>query len=225
MGVLVAIFALLFSMVAAAKDLGPYQITSGDIQGADSGVVSGKGFTGGLFAGPEGLSYPLVDDFFGGTPRLSFCFGCGLPGTDDGVGVLTAARLSNPALRGLVQVSRGEGPIESGELTVSPTIDVTGAGTYSAPFTLFARLAYGAPNTTVPEQYVDFVGVGTVSITYAARSCGVLSCPLRYENSDYVFKHVHGTVAAPELAPSEVAALMLLYGATAVIRRRRAMRQ
>jgi hypothetical protein len=173
MRVLVTILALFPILAAAqgftgAQDLGTYQITGGTSQ---SGAVYGNGFTGGLYAAPEFLSAPELDNFRGGTPPLSFCFGCGLPGPDDGVGVLSVTGLNNPAMAGLVQVFGPEGYLETGELTVSPTMDVTGAGTYSAPFTMSADLAFGPPNAAVPEGYVDFVGHGTVTLDVAPAQC------------------------------------------------------
>jgi hypothetical protein len=213
MRVFVAMFAL-FPIFAAAQNLGPFQITSGNISAG--GEVFGNGFTGEIYGGPEFLSYPVVDSFYGGTPSLSFCFGCGLTGTDDGVGSLSVSGLSDPALTGLVQVFGPEGYLETGGLTVSPTIDVTGAGTYSAPFTMSVDLAYGLPNTTVPEEYVNFVGHGTVnldvapSLCYSGGACG----PLQVSSLDYNF--------APELDPGSVSsALMLLGGGLLVLRGRR----
>lgn len=215
MRVFVAIFAL-FPIFAAAQNLGPFQITSGDLMETDGSAVSGTGFTAEMSAAPELLSYPELDLFHGGTPSLNFCFGCGLPGTDDGVGTLTVTGLSDPALAGLVQVFGPEGYLETGGLTVSPTIDVTGAGTYSAPFTMSADLAYGPPNATAPTEYVDVVGHGTVTLDVAPATCysGGACGPLQISSLNYNF--------APELDPGSVgSALMLLGGGLLVLRGRR----
>jgi hypothetical protein len=167
--VLVAILTL-FPVLAGAQELGLFQITGGDISVESGGEIFGNGFTGGVGGGPELLSGPGQQHFYGGGASLSFCFGCGLPGTDAGVGSLVIAGLNDPALAGLVQVRDFDGPVESGEL-LAGVDDVTGAGIYSAPFTLSADLAYGLPNATVPEGYVDFVGHGTVTLDVAPAQC------------------------------------------------------
>jgi hypothetical protein len=178
MRILVALLALFPVLAAAQHDLsgaqylGTYQITSGSFSGFDSGsVLSGNGITASIFAGPEMLSAPVEDTFSGGGPPLSFCFDCGLPGADDGVGVLSISDIDNPALAGLTQVFFGEGFVEPGALSVSPTIDVTGAGTYTAAFTLSDNVYYGAPGSTVADDYVNVEGHGTASITFGPAQC------------------------------------------------------
>jgi hypothetical protein len=173
----------LWLVTAGAQDLGPFLITSGHI--SDNGQVSGNGFTAGVEGGPEMLSAPIEDNFHGGIPPLNFCFGCGLPGPDAGVADMSVSGLSDPALAGLVQVFNFEGFVQSGELTVSPTIDVTGPGTYSSAFTMFARVAYGPPNATTPTLYVDFIGSGIVTITFGPKLDP--EGPLIFEGLDYSF--------------------------------------
>jgi hypothetical protein len=217
MRVFVAMLALFPMVAAAAQNLGPYQITSGTVI-SENGEVSGNGFTASLFAAPPLLSAPIESTFRGGTPPLSFCFGCGLPGPDDGVGVLSVTTLNDPALAGMVQLFGPQGYLESGELAVSPTIDVTGAGTYSAPFTMSAALAYGLPHATVPKEYVHFVGSGTVTLDLGPAQCrngpGGPCGPLQISSLQYNF--------APELDPASLSgALTLLGGSLLVFRGRR----
>jgi hypothetical protein len=221
MRVFVVILALFPILAAAqgwtgAQDLGTYQITSGTI--SNGGGVSGNGFTGAIGGGPEFLSYPIVNNFYGGIPSLNFCFGCGLPGTDDGVGSMYVTGLNDPKLAGLVQVFGFEGYLESGELTVSPTIDITGAGTYSAPFSMSADLAFGPSRTATPTKYADFVGNGTVTLDIARPMCysnGICG-PLRVTSVGYTF--------APELDPASLSgALTLLGGGLLVLRGRRSL--
>jgi hypothetical protein len=217
MRVLVAMFAL-FPILASAQDLGTYRITSGTVV-SESGEVSGNGFTGGgLFAAPELLAEPEESLFRGGAPQLSFCFGCGLPGPDDGVGVLSVTRLNNPALAGLVQVMGPEGLLETGELTVAPTIDVTGAGIYRAPFTMSADLALGRSRMGTPTEYANFVGNGTVTLDLGPARCpngpGQLCGPMQIESLVYTF--------TPELDPAALSgALTLLGGGLLVLLGRR----
>jgi len=175
----------MFPIVAAAKDLGPYQITSGTLIETNTSVVSGNGFTAEMTAEPRLLSADDRSNFHGGTPKLNFCFGCGLPGSDDGVGILAVTEISDPALAGLVQVFRGEGYVETGGLTVSQTIDVTGPGTYSSPFTLFATVAYGPTSSATPTQHVDFAGSGTVTLVVEANSNPL--GPLQIKSLNYTF--------------------------------------
>jgi hypothetical protein len=216
----VAALVALFPIVAGAQDLGPYQITGGNITGANfgaSGNVSGDGFTATFAGGPELLSTPFGNGYSGVVP-LNVCFGCGLLGTDDGVGSLTITGLSDPALAGLVELPGLEGgPLETGELTVSPGIDVTAAGTYSSPFTLSLRAAYGPPGSTTAIQYVDITGSGTVTLDVS--SYPNPSGPFITDSVTYSFAP---PAAAPELDPGSAASgLTLLLGGLMVLRGRR----
>lgn len=225
MRILVALLALFPVLAVAQLDLsgaqylGTYQLTSGSFSGFDSGsVLSGNGITASIFPGPEMLSSPVEDTFSGGEPPLNFCFGCGLPGADDGVGVLSISNIDNPALAGLTQVFFGEGLVESGALSVAPTIDVTGAGTYTAAFTFSDNVYYGAPGSTVANDYVNVVGNGTASITFGPAQCPngpTGPCgPLQLESLQYTI--------APELDPASLSgALTLLGGGVLVLRGRR----
>jgi hypothetical protein len=214
MRVFVAVLAL-FPILAPAQDLGTFQFTSGNISVGNNTEISGNGFTGIVEGGPELLSAPGLANFHGGSPSLNFCFGCGLPGTDDGVGSLVLTKLSNPALAGLVQVFGPEGYLENGEVTVSP-IDVTGAGTYTAAFTMSDDLAFGPSRTGAPTEYADFVGTGTVTLDVTAADCtrGGACGPLQITSLNYAL--------APELDPASLSGAMTLFvGGLLVLRGRR----
>jgi hypothetical protein len=216
MRVLVAILGL-FPILAPAQDLGTFQFTSGDISVGNITEIAGNGFTGGVGGGPELLSAPSLANFHGGSPSLNFCFGCGLPGTDGGVGSLSLTKLSNPALAGLVQVFGPQGYLQTGEVTASP-IDVTGPGTYSASFTMSDDLAFGPSRTATRMEYADFVGTGTVTLDVAPADCprgpsGPCG-PLKIVSLKYAF--------APELDPASLSgAVTLLCGGLLVLRGRR----
>jgi hypothetical protein len=209
MRVLVAILAL-FPILAAAQNLGTYQITSGTISGDGSGEISGSGVTAELYAAPELLSSPTENYFQGGSPPLSFCFGCGLPGTDDAVGAISGFQSSDPT-GNLAQIFGEEGYMESGTLTVS-SMNVTGAGTYTAKFALSAQIDLAAPGSTTPTNYVDLIGNGTVTLDVGAPTCYVPGfCPVPIESVTYTF--------APELDPASLGgALTLLVGGVMVLR-------
>jgi hypothetical protein len=220
MRIYVAMLAL-FPIFAAAQGLSTLEITSGTdvafggVPSATNGELYGNGFSGYLYAGPELISYPPVTLFYGGPASFSFCFGCGLPGTDDGVGSFGVTPSSDSPLAGLVQTFGPNGDVETGEVTVAP-IDVTGAGTYSAPFAMSAVLAFGPTYTAPPTDYVDYVGMGTLTLDvgpatcYSQGYCG----PLQIESVTYTF--------APELDPAPLTgALTLLAGGLLVLRGRR----
>jgi hypothetical protein len=180
---------LLFALGATAADIGPYQVTGGSYSSAtQNGTLSGDGFTGSFGGGPEILAFPEVTNVPVGITSLNFCFGCGLPGTDDGVASLTVGGLNDPALAGLAQVFLLEGFQESGGVTLSQTIDVTGPGTYSSPFSLFVRVAYGPPNTTTATQFVDFTGSGTVTLVVEGNPNPL--GPMEVESLNYSFTPV-----------------------------------
>jgi hypothetical protein len=220
----VAMLAL-FSSVAAAQNLGTYQISGGDLAGTGAplhGTVTGNGFTGTL----DG--YPLVM-FAGGQLGNGgdFDFSMALsppPGRDQGL-YMSIVGPSNLALEGLVPIHNSN-PLfspyiqESGGITTS-LIDITGAGTFSAPFTMSAEVAYGAPGTTLPEGYVDFVGAGTVTVAVRSPTCVSGACgPLRFSKVDYSF--APSPTMAPEIDPSSAASgLTLLLGGLLVLRGRR----
>jgi len=153
--ILVAMLAL-FPTVAAAQNLGTYQITGGDLSGTGAplqGAVTGNGFTGTL------NGYPLVM-YAGGQLGHGgvFDFSMALsppPGRDQGL-YMSLVGPSDLALQGLVPIYSSN-PLfpylqESGGIA-TPLIDITGAGTFSAPFTMSAEVAFGAPGTTVPQGY------------------------------------------------------------------------
>jgi hypothetical protein len=200
---LVAMFVL-FPIVAAAQDLGTYQITGGDFAGSGAplqqGNLTGNGFTGTI------NGYPAVLYNTGTLPAGAV--GTGLvdfsmafsppPGRDQGA-YLSIVGPSDLAEESLVPVdySGVYSPYiqESGEITAQ--VDIAGAGTFSAPFTMSAELAYGAPGTTVPEGYVDFVGSGTLTVDVQPPNCSSGACgPLTISYVDYNFAPVPLPAAA-----------------------------
>ena len=215
MGFLVILLAL-SPIVAAAQNLGTFQITSGgDVPwsiganpGPNNGAVEGKGFSGYLTAAPQLLSYPDVDLFYGGDAPLSFCFGCRLPGTYDGVGTFSVTPMA-----GLVQSDYPYGFMdETGEVNVAG-IGVTGAGTYTAPFDMFAKVEFGPTYNVAPTAYADFVGRGTVALDVGPATCYSAGHrgPLEIESVTYTF--------APELDPATLSgALTLLAGGLLMLR-------
>ena len=227
---LVAMLAL-FPSVAAAQNLGTYQITGGDLAGGGAplqGTVTGSGFTGSLFG------YPLVM-YAGGQlgDGGDFDFSMALsppPGRDQGL-YMSIGGPSDLALEGLVPIHNSN-PLfspyiqESGGIT-TPLIDITGAGTFSAPFTMSAEVAYGAPGTTVPEGYADFVGAGTVTVDVRPPNCDSGACgPLTFFGVDFSFAPSSSSSSPPTMAPeidpgSAASGLTLLLGGLLVLRGRR----
>lgn len=211
-------------VATAAQNLGPYQITTGDISGSAanlSGNISGAGFSGTIVGYPELLYAPALNTFHGGDVDLSMTFSPP-PGRDFGA-YLSLSGPNDLALQNLVPVHYAGvlSPYiqESGSILVS-SIDVTGAGIFTAPFTLSAQLAYGAPNTTVAEDYVDFEGTGIATLSIEPADCSRGACgPLKVANVDYRFNN---PMAAPELDPRSAASgLTLLLGALLLWRGRR----
>jgi hypothetical protein len=217
---LVVVFAMIPNIAAA--DIGPLQITSGDLIFTNTSAVSGNGFTADITAAPELLSNSETISP-GSAPLLNFCFGCGLPGTDDGVGTLGITSISDPALTGLTQIFGPEGYVESGGLTVSQPFVVTGPGIYSAPFTLAAKVDYGPPGSMTDSQatqFVDIVGSGTVTADFVtlANQDGRLAA----ESLEYSFVPPSPPARAPEIDPGSAASgLTLLLGGLLVLRGRR----
>jgi hypothetical protein len=223
---LVALFAPL-PIVAAAQDLGTYQITGGDLAGCCANLqgtiagTAGGGFTGTLFGYPSVL-YAGAKLGDGG----DFSFSMALsppPGRDQGL-YMSIVGPSNLAAENLVPVDYSGlySPYiqESGGIT-TPLIDITDGGTFSAPFTMSAEVAYGAPGTTVPLGYADFVGAGTLTVDVQPPQCSGGACgPLTISYVDYSF--APHPVAAPEVDPGSAAsALTLLLGGLLVLRGRR----
>jgi hypothetical protein len=216
MRVLVAMFVL-FPLVAAAQNLGTYQITGGDLlAGANLGYLAGNGFTATI----EGYPLPSYNQSAGihaGEYDFSMAFSPPA-GRDNGV-YFTVPASSNLARNGLVPVYYSNFyPYiqESGEITTS-LVDITKAGTYSMPFTMSVDVAYGAAGTSLPKGYVDFMGGGTVTVDVAPATCYGGACgPMHISSVDYSFAR------APELDPGSVtSALMLLGGGILVLRGRR----
>jgi hypothetical protein len=228
---LAAILALL-PIVATAQSVASaqtqtYQITSGSyVMQNPLGAVGG--FAGNGFAatflnggGPEIFSTYYDGYIYAGEANgaLNFCFGCNLPGTDDGVAELSVPKLNDPAVAGLVQSFGSEGYVESGGLTLSQTIDVTGPGIYKSAFTISADIGYGPSEDAPPTKYVDFVGHGTVTVDVGPEQCVT---PPNIGCSPYQIKSVAYTFAAPELDPTSLgSALTLFAGGLLVIRSQR----
>jgi hypothetical protein len=216
MRVFTAILAL-FPIAAAAQ----YQITGGDISGTGAnlqGSVTGNGFAGTIFGYPEPLFSGALNNFHGGDLDFSMAFSPP-PGRDWGA-YLAISGPSDLAQQGLVPVHYA-GPYspyiqESGGI-VTPLLDITGAGIFSVPFTLSAELGYGLPNTSVPKEYVDFMGTGTVTVDVQAPSCANGICgPLSISQVDYKFTQT------PELDPAYIGnAMAILAGSLMVFRGRR----
>jgi hypothetical protein len=222
---LLAMLAL-FPIVAAAQNLGTYQITGGDLSGSGApmqGTITGNGFSGTL------IGYPLVM-YAGGQLGHggAFDFSMALsppPGRDQGL-YMSLVGPSDLALEGLVPIYNSN-PLfpylqESGGIT-TPLIDITGAGTFSAPFTMSAEVAFGAPGTTVPKGYVDFVGSGTLTVDIRAPDCSSGACgPLTFEDVDFSFLSSSTPTMAPEIDPGSAASgVTLLLGGLLVLRGRR----
>jgi hypothetical protein len=221
MRVFVAMLAL-SPIFAGAQDLGTYQILGGDLAGGGAnltGTFAGNGFLGTLYGYPLPMYVPAMNSFRGGD--LDFSMELSPPaGRDDG---LYMSMISGPidlAAEGLSPVHYS-GPYspyiqESGELA-TPLIDVTGPGAFSVPFTMSADVGYGAPGTTVPAGYVDFVGAGTVTFDVLPQQCNNGACgPMVISHVDYSFAQ------APELDPASFSgALMLLGGGLLVLLGRR----
>ena len=219
---LVAMLAL-FPIFAAAQNAGTYQITGGDLSGSGAplqGTVTGNGFSGTL------NGYPLVM-YAGGHIQVGgndFSMALSPPaGRDQGL-YMSLVGPSDLALEGLVPLFNSSPLIpylqESGGIT-TPLIDITGGGTFSAPFTMSAEVAFGAPGTTVPEKYVDFVGAGIVTVDVRPPDCGSGACgPLTFAEVDYKFSP--SPTMAPEIDPGSAASgLTLLIGGLLVMRGRR----
>jgi hypothetical protein len=222
---LVAMLAL-FPIAAAAQNLGTYQITGGDLAGTGAplqGSVTGNGFAATL------IGYPLVM-YAGGQLGQggAFDFSMALsppPGRDQGL-YMALVGPSDLASQGLVPIYNSN-PLfpylqESGGIT-TPLIDITGAGTFSAPFIMSAEVAFGAPGTTVPEGYVDFEGAGTVTVKVRAPDCSSGACgPLTFADVDFSFLSPSTPTMAPEIDPSSATSgLTLLLGGLLVLRGRR----
>jgi hypothetical protein len=222
---LVAMWAL-FPSVAAAQNLGTYQITGGELAGAGAplqGTITGNGFTGTL------NGYPLVmyaGGQLGHGGAFDFSMALSPPaGRDQGL-YMSLVGPSDLALQGLVPIYNSN-PLfpylqETGGIT-TPLIDITGAGTFSAPFTMSAEVAFGAPGTRVPEGYVDFEGAGTVTVKVRAPDCSSGACgPLKFADVDFSFLSSSTPTMAPEIDPGSAAsALTLLLGGLLVLRGRR----
>jgi len=222
---LVAMLAL-FPSVAAAQNLGTYQITGGDFSGTGAplqGTITGNGFAGTL------MGYPLVmyaGGQLGNGGAFDFSMALSPPaGRDQGL-YMSIGVPGDLALQGLVPIYYSS-PLfpfiqESGGIT-TPLIDITGAGTFSAPFTMSAEVAFGAPGTTVPEGYVDFVGAGTVTVDVRAPDCSSGACgPLTFADVDFSFLSPSTPTMAPEIDPGSAASgLTLLLGGLLVLRGRR----
>jgi hypothetical protein len=221
---LVATLALLPS-IAAAQNLGTYQITGGDLAGGGAplqGTITGNGFTGTL------NGYPLVMYAGGHIQVGGNDFSMALsppPGRDQGL-YMALVGPSDLASQGLVPINYSSGFVnylqETGGIT-TPLIDITGAGTFSAPFIMSAEVAFGAPGTTVPEGYVDFEGAGTVTVKVRAPDCSSGACgPLTFADVDFSFLSPSTPTMAPEIDPSSAASgLTLLLGGLLVLRGRR----
>jgi hypothetical protein len=213
----------LFPIVAAAQVLGTYQITGGDWAGTSSplqeGTVTGNGFTGTL----EGYPLPLYHGFVLTEGDIDFSMAFSPPAGRDNGAYLLIVGPSDLASEGLVPVyySNGESPYiqESGEIAAQ--VDITGAGTFSAPFTMSAEVAYGAPGTSTPLGYADFVGSGTLTVAVQPPQCSDGACgPLTISNVDYSF--ATPPAAAPELDPGSAGSgLTLLLGGLLVLLGRR----
>jgi hypothetical protein len=219
---LVAMLALSPS-VAAAQNLGTYQITGGDLGGPPTilqGPITGNGFAGTL------MGYPLVL-YAGGQLGNGgdFDFSMALSpaaGRDQGL-YMSIVGPSDLALQGLVPLYYSNVPSiqETGGIT-TPLIDITGAGTFSAPFTMSAEVAYGAPGTHRPEGYADFEGAGIVTVDIGPAICSSNGAcgPLRFADVDYKFSTT--PTMAPEIDPGSAAsALTLLFGGLLILQGRR----
>jgi hypothetical protein len=222
---LVAMLAL-FPSVAAAQNLGTYQITRGDLAGTGAplqGTITGNGFTGTL------VGYPLVmyaGGQLGNGGAFDFSMALSPPaGRDQGL-YMSLVGPSDLALEGLVPIYNSNPLIpylqESGGIT-TPLIDITGAGTFSAPLTMSAEVAFGAPGTTVPKGYVDFEGAGTVTVDVRPANCSSGACgPLTFADVDFSFLSPSIPTMAPEIDPGSAASgLTLLLSGLLVLRGRR----
>jgi hypothetical protein len=223
MRVFVAMFAV-FPILAAAQDfsrlpnLGTYYILGGDLAGpgiALQGTVAGNGFTASL----DGYPLPL----YANLPvagETDFSMAISEPaGRDQG---LYLPSISGPIDLNAKSLYPVEYPnflpyfIETGELTTA-LIDITGAGTYTAPFTMSAEVAYGAGGKNTPEGYVDFVGRGTLTVDVAPPQCIDGVC-----GGTHVSYSTYSFAQAPELDPASLSgALTLLGGGLLVVRGRR----
>jgi hypothetical protein len=104
----------------------------------------------------------------------------------------------------------------------TPLIDITGAGTFTAPFTMSSEVAFGAPGTTLPEGYADFVGAGIVTVDILPATCSSNGAcgPLRFADVDYKFSTT--PTIAPEIDPSSAtSAIALLLGRLLILKSRR----
>jgi hypothetical protein len=217
MRIYVAMLALL-PILAGAQNLGTYQITAGDLPGDAVnlvGNITGNSFSGTLVGYPE----PLYDDGAAGVSgETDFSMAFSAPaGRDFGI-YLTISEPSDLSQEGLVPTDL-PGFLslyakEDGEIT-TPLMDITQAGTYSVPFAMSADVYYGAPGSTVPTGYADFVGSGTLTVDVAAPFCADGACgPMYVTSVDYHF--------APELDPASLSgAVTLLVGSVMVLRGRR----
>jgi hypothetical protein len=186
-----ATLAAMFPIVAAAQVLGTYQITGGDWAGTSSplqqGTVTGNGFTGTL----EGYPLPLYHGFVLSAGDIDFSMAFSPPAGRDNGAYLLVVGPSDLAEEGLAPIDYAGMPYiqESGEIAAQ--VDITGAGTFSAPFTMSAEVAYGTPGTTTPLGYADFVGSGTLTVDVQPPQCSGGACgPLTISNVDYSFSPV-----------------------------------
>jgi hypothetical protein len=213
---------------AAAQTLDTVQITGGDLSGGGAplqGGITGDGFSASL------SGYPLVmyaGGQLGSGGVFDFSMALSPPaGRDQGLYMSSINGPSASALVGLAPIVPN--PLypyfqETGGIT-TPLIDITGAGSYSAPFTLSAEVAYGVPGTTTPEGYVDIVGTGIVKIDIRPANCDSGACgPLTFGDVDFKFGS-SAPMMAPEIDPNSAAsALTLLVGGILVLQSRRQSR-